>query len=68
MPSHWFYWRDGDTTWGPFTSQQMKQLAATGELLPTDRVRRQGKEKAVRASRIKGLFPAAGGPDATKAV
>lgn len=61
MPGKWFYKRDGGEMLGPYTSPQFKQLAATGQLLPTDRVRKQGMVKTVVARRVKGLFaPPAG--------
>jgi hypothetical protein len=41
---------------GPFTAEKLKELASTGVLLPTDKVRRVGKDKMVTAGRVKGLF------------
>ena len=52
----WYFTRDGKQVQGPFTDTRLKQLAASGHLLPTDRVHRLGMDKAVRARRIKGLF------------
>ena len=60
-------WRDDQKTLGPFTSEQMKRLAATGKLLPTDGVRRERKHKALLAGRIKGLFPLVTYPGDAKA-
>jgi len=57
MPSQWYCNRDGKQL-GPFTDQQLKQLAASGMLQLTDQVRRDGTAKWVSASRVKGLFPA----------
>jgi hypothetical protein len=41
---------------GPCTSRELKELASTGQLLPTDRVLKDGMERAVKARRVKGLF------------
>jgi len=41
---------------GPYTSLEMKQLAFTGQILPTYRVKRKGREKSVIARNVKGLF------------
>jgi hypothetical protein len=61
MPSQWFYSMDGRMMLGPCTAVEMKRLAATGQILPTYRVRRKGREKTVMARNVKGLFaPAAG--------
>src|SRR5437763_6612267 len=58
---HWYYTREGGPKQGPVTGRTLRQLAATGELSPTDRVWKDGLEKAVRARRLKGLFvPPAG--------
>jgi uncharacterized protein DUF4339 len=59
MSTRWFYTRDGRTMLGPFSSQALKQLASTGQILPTDRVRKASMERTVRARRVKGLLFAA---------
>jgi hypothetical protein len=41
---------------GPCTSLEMKHLASTGQILPTYRVQRKGREKTVMARNVKGLF------------
>jgi len=57
MPSRWFYSHSGQKVLGPCTSRQLKALAATGELLPFDRVRKHGMIRGtVAASMVKGLF------------
>ena len=43
---------------GPVSSKQLKQMAATGQLQPTDLVWKEGMEQWVAASSIKGLFAA----------
>ncbi len=60
MSTQWFYSLDGRTMLGPCTSLEMKQLASTGKILPTHRVKRKGRVKTVMARNVKGLFlPAA---------
>ena len=60
MPTQWYYSLDGQMMLGPCTADEMKQLASTGQILPTYRVRRKGRVKTVMARNVKGLFvPAA---------
>ncbi len=56
MPTQWFYSFDGEMMRGPCTSLEMKNLAATGKILPTSRVKRKGRAKTVLARNVKGLF------------
>ena len=42
---------------GPFTAKELKEMASSGQILPTDTVRREGAEMMVAARRVKGLFP-----------
>jgi hypothetical protein len=53
----WFIVRDGGKEEGPFSGQQLKQMAASGRLKRTDLVRRGDAQSAKRASDIKGLLP-----------
>ncbi len=55
MAQDWFVSRDGEET-GPFTTPQLKQMAATGKLQPDDKVRRGDMKAASKASSIKGLL------------
>jgi hypothetical protein len=48
----------GDRTFGPFSSAQLRGLAATGRLQLTDLLWREGTEKRVLASTVQNLFPA----------
>jgi hypothetical protein len=57
MADHWFVQRDGQT-FGPFGPAQLKQMTATGQLLPVDLVSRGGDDRWIPASQITGLFPA----------
>lgn len=53
----YFYTRNKQKQ-GPVSSSELKQLAATGRLQPTDQVMKEGTSKWVPAGSIKGLFPA----------
>lgn len=55
----WFIVR-GEREEGPYSGTVLKDMAASGRLLPTDLVRRGDVETARPASAIKGLFPLAG--------
>ena len=57
MANAWYYAHD-ETKSGPFSGQQLKDLAASGALLPKDTVWKDGVEEGVLASRVKNLFPA----------
>ncbi len=46
----------GKTKLGPFTREQLEQLARSGELLPSDMVLRAGSGKWQAASTVAGLF------------
>lgn len=54
MAVDWYYVRD-DQQVGPVSSAELKRLADTGELVPTDMVSKKGLGKWVPASSIKGL-------------
>jgi hypothetical protein len=56
VPTQWFYSLDGRMMLGPCTSLEMKELASTGQILPTYRVRRNDRKKTVMARNVKGLF------------
>jgi hypothetical protein len=43
-------------TFGPVTWQELKQMASTGELLPSDVVGPIGMARTVRAGKVAGLF------------
>jgi hypothetical protein len=57
MASKWFHQRDRQPIHGPFTAKRLKEMAASGQILPTDMVRREGSDAMVTAQRVKGLFP-----------
>jgi NAD-dependent dihydropyrimidine dehydrogenase PreA subunit len=56
MSAAWYYARDNQAV-GPLSSAQLKELADSGGLGPTDLVLRAGSRKWVAAGAVKGLFP-----------
>jgi Zn-dependent protease with chaperone function len=54
MSSEWYLMSEGGVK-GPFSAQQLRSMAQSGELGPEDRVRR-GEGPWAPASRVKGLF------------
>ncbi len=53
--AQWFVVRNGEDL-GPFSAERLKQMAATGQLDPADKVRREDMQAPRPASTIKGLF------------
>lgn len=53
--AQWFIVRAGNEE-GPISDQQLKALAASGKLRPTDLVRRDDMKTTLSATKIKGLF------------
>jgi hypothetical protein len=58
MASEWYYTQNGQPAKAPVSATQLKQMAASGQLQPTDLVWQDGMPNWVPASSIKGLFPA----------
>lgn len=56
MANEWHYSKNGKR-FGPVSGQQLKELAAKGELGPADLVWKEGMPQWVPASKIKGLMP-----------
>jgi GYF domain 2 len=55
--NQWYFSRNnGKDKSGPHSSVELKELTQSGHLKPTDLVQREGMEKWVPASRVKGLF------------
>ncbi len=55
MASRWIVKRK-DKEQGPFSSQQLKKLADSGQLRTTDWVRKHDSDQFVKAEKVKGLF------------
>lgn len=51
----WWYASDGQE-FGPYTAQELESFARSGRLTPADLIWREGLEKWLRASSVKGLF------------
>lgn len=64
MHDKWFFTKDGKQRLGPFTSEQLYQLAGTGQLARSDMVLKVGKQKWVKAVSIRGLFSQPSQPSA----
>lgn len=68
--TQWHYSRNGQEN-GPVSSSELKQLAARGQLQPTDTVWREGLKGWIPASKVNGLFagsvsnPQRGGSDSS---
>jgi len=56
MADQWYYASDQEKL-GPFSSAQLKELAAIGRLAPTYTVWKEGVEKGALAAKVKNLFP-----------
>lgn len=55
MSEKWYYSRDGAPV-GPVSAGELKHLASSGELGPTDLVWKEGMRDWVAAEQLKGLF------------
>ena len=55
----WFYFRN-QIAIGPFTLEQLQQLARAGDLHPKDLVRGGGTTVSIEAAAVPGLFASAG--------
>src|SRR4051812_49445132 len=60
----WYYDHDGRVV-GPISVSELRHLAASGQLLPTDRVRKGDMDRWVKARAVKGLFAPAAAEAAT---
>ena len=56
MADQWYYAQQGQRQ-GPVSEEQLKQLASSGELKPTDKVWKKGMAAWEAASAVEGLFP-----------
>jgi hypothetical protein len=56
MANRWFITRDGKQRHGPFSDAQLKQMASSDKILASDMIWREGTQKWVPASSIRGLF------------
>lgn len=63
MEIQWYYSNQGKQL-GPVPTERLKQLAASGQLQPSDMVWKEGMAQWAEASHVKGLFPAVQAPPA----
>src|SRR5205814_1716118 len=61
MTPDWYYQKNNQQL-GPVTFDQLKELDATGQLLASDLVWRQGSDRRSRAGIVKGIFTASPSP------
>ena len=54
----WFYAK-GDQQFGPYLASELRAIAASGQLTPTDLIWKQGLPQWLPVSSVKGLMPAA---------
>jgi len=57
MSAEWYYTKDGQK-YGPLSAAELKELARSGQLAPTDMVWKAGMAEWKVASSVKGLLPA----------
>jgi len=61
MADRWYYvhgaLRTDSARNGPFSSRELTGLVASGQIVPTDTVWKEGIEKGVLARRVRNLFP-----------
>ena len=58
MDGNWYYAQD-NSSFGPFSWAEFREVAAAGTLRRTSIVWREGMTEGLRASAVKDLFPAA---------
>jgi hypothetical protein len=56
MPNIWYYTKDRKSKHGPISDDQLRELARSGEIQPTDLVRSEGAPKWMPAARVDSLF------------
>ncbi len=61
MADQWYYAHQGQQS-GPVSTEQLKQLAASGQIQSSDLLWKQGMAAWSPANTVEGLFGAAGGP------
>ncbi|MGD0283957.1 MAG: DUF4339 domain-containing protein, partial [Dissulfurispiraceae bacterium] len=55
MSEQWYYTKN-DEKHGPVTAERMKELAASGQLHPSDRIWKEGMKEWAKAGVVRGLF------------
>jgi hypothetical protein len=62
VADRWYY-AHGEVKRGPYSGRQLRDLADSGSLVPTDTVWKEGLEKGALAGNVKNLFPPAPAPE-----
>jgi uncharacterized RDD family membrane protein YckC len=57
MASQWHVGRGGQST-GPYSTEQLREMAAAGRISPGDRVWKEGRGEWADCATVQGLFPA----------
>jgi ribosomal protein L12E/L44/L45/RPP1/RPP2 len=57
MADQWYYSHNGNRK-GPCSARQLREIAAAGQILPTDTIWKEGVEQGALASNVKNLFAA----------
>ena len=57
MADQWYYAQEGQQQ-GPVSQEQLKELASSGQLKPSNTVWKQGMAQWAKAGQVSGLFPA----------
>src|SRR5262245_8829713 len=63
MADRYFYSQD-ETPFGPFSATELRKLAASGRIRPTDPVWKEGHRQSVPAARVRNLFASPPEPQA----
>jgi len=56
MVSKWYLIRDGTAKYGPYDDEQLKEFAASGRIMPTDMLWKEGTDQWISAASVSGLF------------
>lgn len=59
MAGGWYYAHEEQAKLGPYSGERLKELAASGAILPTDTVWKAGVDDGVPAQLVKNLFASA---------
>jgi hypothetical protein len=55
MAEQWYYWHESEVL-GPFSGQQLVDLATAGSIVPDDIVWKEGVERGIPAHKVQHLF------------
>jgi hypothetical protein len=67
MQNRWFV-RRGQGIYGPFSEEQLRQLAAAGKLSPSDMLQAEGSSLSIPATSFQNLFPSSSSQPTADAV